>query len=408
MTENFRLKEPLLLEGVFPGLKNPNPVSGLGWGTRIVAWRAGRIADPVGRLRYLRSSSRRAGRRRQWFAGLGVAVVAILALATLGSRGRAVVNTPALPVPQPGQAGEVTAVPAAAVPASAEVWLVERADGMEQYSNGLRVDAREVTRTRPRAWQTVDRKTLRHTGDSRLAPAGIVYHTTESHLAPFEQKLNRRLRKIGRATLDYVRARNSYHYFVDRFGRVFRTVDEGDVAYHAGHSVWADDEIVYLGLNDSFLGVSFETQTSAGDEETRISPAQRVAGRQLTEWLRSQYRIAPENCVTHAQVSVNPANMRIAAHTDWAGNFPFEEMGLPENYEAPPASVALFGFSYDPVFFGSTGARLWKGVLGAEDAVRDRARALNIPLADYKTGLRRQYKELAASLREERAGETEP
>ena len=41
--------------------------------------------------------------------------------------------------------------------------------------------------------------------------------------------------------------------------------------------------------------------------------------------LRAKYRIPESNCVTHAQVSVNPDNMLVGYHTDWSGNFPFLE-----------------------------------------------------------------------------------
>ena len=52
------------------------------------------------------------------------------------------------------------------------------------------------------------------------------------------------------------------------------------------------------------------------------------AARILTEMLRGKYHIPASNCVTHAQVSVNPDNMLVGYHTDWAGNFPFLDIGL--------------------------------------------------------------------------------
>ena len=64
--------------------------------------------------------------------------------------------------------------------------------------------------------------------------------------------------------------------------------------------------------------------------------------------------------------------MLIGYHTDWAGNFPFLELGLRDNYTAPPPSISAFGFDYDPVFVHATGVRLWEGLAVAEDEIRSR------------------------------------
>ena len=89
-----------------------------------------------------------------------------------------------------------------------------------------------------------------------------------------------------------------------------------------GHSIWADDQYFYVNLNDSFLGVSFEAQT--GGDGASVSSAQVRSAAMLTEMLRSRYKIPARNCVTHAQVSVNPSNMQIGYHVDWGSSFPFE------------------------------------------------------------------------------------
>ena len=102
-----------------------------------------------------------------------------------------------------------------------------------------------------------------------------------------------------------------------------------------------------MNLNSSFIGIAFETQTQHGDQPS-ANPAQVHAARILTEMLRNKYRIPQSNCVTHAQVSVNPDNMLVGYHTDWAGNFPFLAIGLNDNYMAPPPSIYAFGFNYDP------------------------------------------------------------
>src|SRR5215472_17626031 len=117
---------------------------------------------------------------------------------------------------------------------------------------------------------------------------------------------------------------------------------------HAGYSVWADEKWAYVNLNESFLGVSFEARTVPGQKEADISPARVRAAAMLTEVLRSRYGIPTANCVTQAQVSVNPSHLRVGYHTDWASGFPYQEVGLPDNYRQPLASLWAFEFEYDP------------------------------------------------------------
>jgi hypothetical protein len=197
-----------------------------------------------------------------------------------------------------------------------------------------------------------------------------------------------------------------YHFVIDRFGQVFRIVDESDIAYHAGNSVWGDARAIYVNLNASFLGVAFETQSQSG-EMPSANPAQIHAARVLTQMLRAKYRIPESNCVTHAQVSVNPDNMLVGYHTDWSGNFPFLEVGLNDNYSAAPPSIYAFGFDYDPVFVHRTGLRLWQGLALAEDQLRTQATAQGLRLPQYRSLLRKNYKQIittlkAASAKEER------
>ncbi len=115
--------------------------------------------------------------------------------------------------------------------------------------------------------------------------------------------------------------------------------------------------------------------------------------------LRNKYRIPRSNCVTHAQVSVNPDNMLVGYHTDWAGNFPFFEIGLNDNYAAPPPSIYAFGFDYDPVFVHATGVRLWQGLALAEDQVQTQAAARGISVSQYRAILQKKYKEILAALK---------
>ena len=159
---------------------------------------------------------------------------------------------------------------------------------------------------------------------------------------PFEADQTHELKRVGQELLLFVRNKRAYHYVIDRFGRVHRIVEETDTANHAGNSVWADSQWVYLDLNRSFLGIGFEARTAT--DGPALESGQMHAARILTEMLRSKYNLPAGNCVTHAQVSVNPDNMRVGWHTDWGSNFPFQEVGLPDNYQQPlslPVPVRL-------------------------------------------------------------------
>jgi hypothetical protein len=283
----------------------------------------------------------------------------------------------------------------------ANVWLVDHTKDFEIYSNGLRIDDRYTVSSDSRAsYQVYRRSAIDPTQPEwRTAPAGIVYHTTESDQARFEEDETSKLKRIGKGVLSYVKQQHAYHFLIDRFGQVFRVVKESDIADHAGMSIWADNQVVYVNLNSSFFGVAFETQTQSGEALPSANPAQIHAARVLTEMLRSKYHIPASNCVTHAQVSVNPGNMLIGYHTDWAGNFPFLEVGLSDNYTAPPPSIYAFGFDYDATFVHHTGVRLWEGLALADDEMRTEAAARGLAVAKYRTILRKKYKEILETLK---------
>jgi hypothetical protein len=238
-----------------------------------------------------------------------------------------------------------------------------------------------------------------------------VFHTTEGDQAPFEPEHRQALKRIGQELLLYVRSKRAYHFVIDRFGRVHRMVVESDTANHAGASVWADSRWLYVGLNASFLGVAFEAQTQSEQpkpDRPPITEAQIRAGKALTEMLRSKYNLAAENCVTHAQVSVNPSNMKIGYHTDWGANFPFRQMGLPDNYQVPNPSLYLFGFEYDPAYTNSTGPDLWTGLAQAEEQVRQAAAARGLTPAEYRKVLQQRFREAQSAIQNERADKENP
>jgi hypothetical protein len=155
-----------------------------------------------------------------------------------------------------------------------------------------------------------------------------------------------------------------YHYLVDRFGRVYRVVAEESKANHAGHSVWSKGDAVYLNLNHAFLGLSFETRWEGG-KALPITAAQLAAGRNLTDYLRARWEIAPDMCVGHGIVSVSAKKHLIGHHLDWSRGFPFEAFGLPNQYARPLPAVELFGFGYDEPFLITLGEP-WAGVREAE------------------------------------------
>jgi hypothetical protein len=368
--------------------------------------RAACIADPVERLRYLRRMTAPEKKRR--FRGkrsAGWIVIAAGLVLAPGSRPRSeAASAPKLapPVSLSNTSVLNNSAPPPIQTTPDRVWRVEKSASTELYSNGLRIDLTSQVSNRPRAnYPIFDLANGTDPIRTGSTPIGIVYHTTESLIAPFEEDQNRRLKQLGRNVLDLIRRERAYHYMIDRFGRVFAAVAESDAANHAGSSVWADEHGIYVNLNDSFLGIAFEAQTGATEE---VTPAQVASAKALTEMLRSRYGIAATNCATHAQVSVNPDNMRIACHTDWASDFPFAALGLPNNYETPLASMTAFGFDYDSVFLEVAGRR-WRGLDIADEQMTSRAAAAGITAARYRASLKHRYKEIASALKETKAGE---
>jgi N-acetylmuramoyl-L-alanine amidase len=313
----------------------------------MVDWTARQIDDPILRLRFLRAVAPPAptpkveGKRRKT-----IGLIAMGLFVVVGPWGLRFVGAQEPPVSTVRAVTPVVPPPTPPPNRTSVVWQVEATEGHDTYSNGLRIDNQYAVPHRPRSYRAFPLADPELPGVSGTEPVGIVYHTTESLQAPFEPSHNTVLKRVAESLLEYVRRKRAYNFLIDRFGRVFRVVRESDAADHAGHSIWADDAHVYINLNDSFLGISFEAQTASPE----INPAQVRSAAMLTEMLRDRYKIKAVNCVTHAQVSVNPANFQIGYHTDWASSFPFERLGLPDNYAQPLPSMTLFGFQYDSAF----------------------------------------------------------
>ena len=344
--------------------------------------RAEHLSDPIERLRYLRKATAVSSPRRSPRSWI---LASTVILGVLSWRSDAIVR-PA-PAPSPVRHFGPVVLPPSKNP---NVWPVEQTSDYDLYSNGLRIDNRLAVSNESRSYRPINRESGAPGPDS-TQPAGIVFHTSESDQLPFERAEKDGLRRIGQELLLYVRNKRAYHFMIDRFGQVHRIVVESDEAFHAGHSVWADAKWAYVDLNQSFLGVVFEARMRP-DQEI-ITEAQLRAARALIEMLRAKYHIAAQNCVTHAQVSVNPASWRIGWHTDWGAGFPFREVGLPDNYGIPIPSLYLFGFVYDQTYKAVTGAPLWQGLAIADEQVREAAAEHGLTPAEYRKILRQKFKE---------------
>ncbi len=353
--------------------------------SELLERQAGRTRDPVERLRLLRrglrqAQARGAPRRARTRTLLASMALLLLVSAPTGSSSR---------LPSPLSRPSPSAPASGALP---RLWLVEKTAEHELYSNGLRVERLLATRAGPRR----PRRLALHGAPAGPPPdpAGIVFHASESDPAPLEPEWNHVLRRQGASLLQWVREHALYHYVVDRFGRVHRILEDDQRANHAGHSLWADANWIYLELNESFLGVCFEASTT-DPARSGLSAAQLRSGRLLVEMLRAVHRLPAGNCVTHAQVSVNPRNGRIGYHTDWAAGFPFADLGLPDNYAQLLPALRFFGFEADSGFLARAGEPLRAAVEATLQELAEQARGGGLPLEQLRRGLQDRYRAAA-------------
>lgn len=278
-----------------------------------------------------------------------------------------------------------------------KVWLVEEREDVERFSNGLRILKSYETTNHQRGYNLFQPDGTKLDQNLHHDPVGIVYHTSESELIPFNSANNASIENHSNGLLSYVRTHKSYNYIIDRFGQVYRIVRDDQAANHAGNSTWADRKALYVGLNESFLGVCFETKSEANQDDEQLTEAQLLAGRLLTQVLRSRYNIDDANCVTHGLVSVNPKQMAIAYHHDWVKNFPFEAMGLSDKYKVPTVSISVYGFTYDDSVVALAGGQIWAGAKLAEKDFGNRAEREQTAVAELRNKMRDLYSaELAA------------
>jgi hypothetical protein len=282
------------------------------------------------------------------------------------------------------------------------VWLVEKKEGFERYSNGLRVVTSFETTNRPRQFQMVAHGLEQILPTVETRPMGIVFHSSESQLVPFTPGNSTSITNISTYLLEYVRQNKSYNYLIDRFGQVYRIVPDNQVANHAGRSVWGDDRGLFIELNESFIGVCFETR-SVDTGRDQLTEAQVISGRLLTGALRNQYQIPDADCTTHGLVSVNPDNMVIAYHSDWIVGFPFDAMGLTDKGKVAPVSLAELGFSFDGGTLKRLGGRLTPGMSEAVTKFNRTAAELNLSPNDLRSRRRELYVQHQERIRAGRA-----
>lgn len=340
-------------------------------------------------------------RARYVFYGLGLASVALLIFglysAALWSGGRLNAYLEhKYGRAGAGPAGVITTQIAKFLPGynPDNVWLVKKDATSELYSNGARIQTEFETDNHKRNYYLYSRDEPLSDigGEVQHKIAGIVYHTTEGEMVDFKADNNHELLRHSKGLLDWVKTRKSYNYVIDRIGQIYRVVRDEQAADHAGHSIWRDNRYTYVSLNESFLGVAFETSMET-DTNEQLTEAQVVAGRQLTAVLRSKFQIQDVNCTTHGLVSISASNMLIGFHHDWVKNFPFEAMGLTDKYAVPPATVAVYGCGWDPDILAKLGGSLWSGVPAAQAEFDDRARQASLKPDELRKKMKERYSE---------------
>ena len=271
------------------------------------------------------------------------------------------------------------------------VWLVEKTPEFERYSNGGRIVTKFEVENHARSYVALSsdgRSGPTDSAQKMSLPIGIVYHSSESDIIPFTSDNSESIQARSEGLAAYVRRNRSYNYLIDRYGEIYRIVRDDHAANHAGYSVWGDGRHVYIGLNESFIGICFESSSAEGESKSdtvrQLTDAQISSGRALTGILRSRFQIADANCTTHGIVSVDPQRGTIAHHHDWVRGFPFSAFNLSDKYAIPPVSIALFGFDADDEILEKLGHSLWQGALKAQDDVVARAEYEGVAVGEWQ------------------------
>jgi hypothetical protein len=91
--------------------------------------------------------------------------------------------------------------------------------------------------------------------------------------------------------------------------------------------------------------------------------------------------------------------MRVGYHVDWASEFPFEELGLTNNYTAALPSIWAFGFESDSAFLDAAGGKLRAGVDAAASLLDRQAAKAGMRVPAYRKRLQEQYRRKLAVVR---------
>ena len=286
------------------------------------------------------------------------------------------------------------------------IWLVEKTADVETYSNRLQIITSFSVENIPRSYIVFPKNADTLPGEKSLSTKirGILYHASEGDMAPFKPEKNRLIKKYSGQLLKYVCRKKGYHYLIDRFGRVYRIVREEAAAFHAGDSVWADEDSIFLNLNHAFIGICFEDKgfeevyepgstkpRIRAMDDTTITEAQIHAGKELTDWLRFHYGIPQGNCVPHGIASIYPKNRLIGYHLDLAHGFPFNRFGLRNKYREMIPSITEFGFKGDRYFREVLNGNIWPGINRSEEYLKNKAKGAGISVEAYREQLNRRF-----------------
>src|SRR5215813_2307999 len=290
-----------------------------------------------------------------------------------------------------------SAMPSETVVVSKEkVWLFGKEGEYEKWSNGCNISTKYETENHPRAYFAIPRGS--GTDGNQFSEksdqiVGILYHTPENYMYPFIPDNSKAIQQGSLGLIGLVRRDKKYNYLINRIGDIYRIVRDDQAAYHAGNSLWADAKNYYVILNESFIGVCFESKyDGATSLEQILTEPQINSGRRLTEVLRAKYNIDDANCTTHGLTAVAPAEMLIARHHDWVHFFPFEAMGLSNKYKVQPPTMTDYGFTYnDEILAKKLGGKLWEGAQMAVEEFNRRAARAHINPDNLRLKLRDRY-----------------
>jgi len=142
--------------------------------------------------------------------------------------------------PRPAEASPPLPIGVAPV----RTWRVDSGAAFELYSNGLRIDTTYAVGGDPRRYRvfTVGKGMGPRSTTGRSASFTTPRRATSG---PWRSRSTRSCATRARTSSATSGRTRSTHYLIDRFGQVFRVVEEKDKANHAGMSVWSAGDDVY-------------------------------------------------------------------------------------------------------------------------------------------------------------------